>query len=155
MKTRKTIIVAPHADDEIIGCFHILTTSNNLLVLFDNLKAWDEAKESSDYFQFEKEIITDALYKLRWANHRFFFPDPYFELHPLHRKLGAIGESFVREDRENVFFYTTNMNAPYIRELQNGDRKQVALDSCYPDKKSLWKYDHKYFLFEGHCKWVF
>jgi hypothetical protein len=47
------------------------------------------------------------------------------------------------------------MNAPYIHEVNLPDDKKYLLDQVYPDQKDLWKYDYKYFLFEGYCKWVF
>ena len=84
---------------------------------------------------------------------QFYFPDPTTELHPDHRKWGGIGEQLLRQGFD-VTFYTTNMNAPYMREVGNPEAKKRLLDAVYPSQKSLWEYDHKYFLFEGGCRWV-
>ena len=81
-------------------------------------------------------------------------PDPVYELHPLHRQWGMVGETMARVGFD-VIFYSTNMNAPYIHELAVADDKKELLNKVYPDQKSLWEYDHKYFLFEGYNKWIF
>jgi len=85
---------------------------------------------------------------------KFYFPDPSYELHPNHRLTGFMGEQLARNGYD-VTFYNTNMNAPYIHECKNSDGKLALLNTVYPDQKSLWEYDHKYFLFEGYSKWVF
>ena len=77
----------------------------------------------------------------------FYFPGPD-ELHPAHRKQAAIGEALARQGL-NVIFYTTNMNVKWIKEETFPDKKKEMLDKIYPSQSDLWKYDHKYFLFEG------
>ena len=84
----------------------------------------------------------------------FYFPDPIFETHPCHRAHGAVGESFARGGFD-VVFYTTNMTAPYVHEVKNPTLKDAKLSKCYPSQKDLWKYEKKYILFEGYCKWIF
>jgi hypothetical protein len=145
------IIIAPHADDEIIGCFSILKRGVPW-ILFGTPLGVKEAKVSANYFGFQPLQISD-LPQFMKKESTFFFPDPYFELHPLHRQLGALGEKLFREG-EDVIFYTTNMNTPYIRETEKRDEKLEAMNYCYPEKSDLWKYEHKFYLFEGHCKWI-
>ena len=82
------------------------------------------------------------------------FPDPVYENHPLHRQYGMMGESMARQGLD-VTFYTTQMNAPYIREVKDSAAKKSLLNTVYFGQSSLWEYDHKYFLFEGYCKWIF
>ncbi len=65
-----------------------------------------------------------------------------------------MGEQLARNGFD-VTFYNTLMNAPYIHECKNSDGKLALLNTVYPDQKSLWEYDHKYFLFEGYTKWIF
>ena len=65
-----------------------------------------------------------------------------------------MGESMARQGLD-VLFYTTQMNVPYIREVQDSGAKKVLLNSVYFGQSSLWEYEHKYFLFEGYCKWIF
>ena len=87
-------------------------------------------------------------------NNTFYFPDPIYENHPKHREWGFIGESLARSGIE-VIFYTTNMNAPYIHEVEKSIEKRQLLDKVYKSQSELWRFDHKYFLFEGRCRWIF
>jgi len=84
----------------------------------------------------------------------FFFPDPVYEFHPEHRKWGQVGERFLRALKHTVVFYTINMMPPYIHEIKDPGDKQKNLNEIYFYKKTLWEYDHKYFLFEGYNQWI-
>lgn len=149
----KTIIIAPHADDEIIGCFEIFG-KHPTLVLFPTEQAWKEAQKASELFGFTREILTEKKLDGIGKNDILFFPDPTTEFHPLHKQIGAIGLIFLKAHHHNIFFYTTNMNAPYLRETKDPIKKRDALNAAYPEKQALWEYDHKYFLFEGQVKWI-
>ena len=151
----KVIIVAPHLDDEVIGCYQILKTGDVYAVLYGNknISDMESTKISTKHFDFLAGDVKRDLGKYSKMGLKFYFPDPYFEFHPDHRRWGAVGEKLLREG-ENVIFYSTNMNAPYIHEVADPLEKRDCLDTLYPDKKSLWKYDHKYFLFEGYTKWI-
>jgi len=147
----KYIIVAPHADDEIIGCYESLVSGLVAKVLFSNEKALTEASASSEHFLFGRQLIEDHdFYSGRYI---YLFPDPTYETHPEHRRIGALGEELLRAGQE-VIFYTTNMLTPYIHEVSQPLTKRKCLDTLYPTKKDLWEYEHKYFLFEGYTKWI-
>ena len=149
----RIVIVAPHADDEIIGCCHVLMNNIGMCsVYFGSDAERLSAEASSGFFNF---IRLDLVGFNRIVNKdfKFFFPDPYFELHPEHRRWGAIGVEYLRKGFD-VTFYSTNMNAPYIHELKASRGKLELLNEFYPEKSDLWKYDHKYFLFEGYTKWL-
>jgi hypothetical protein len=147
---RKYVIVAPHADDEIIGCYSFLAAGLVDSVMFQARAAMEEAIPSSEHFGFNIKSIED------FKDDRtkiFLFPDPTYETHPDHRELGSIGEGFLRGG-EAVIFYNTNMLAPYIHEVSLAAFKRKCLDTLYPNKKDLWTYEHKYFLFEGYTRWL-
>jgi len=148
----KYVIIAPHADDEIIGCYELLVTGKVDTVAFPNNDIIEEAIESSEFFGFNIETIEDVLINLT-PNMVLLFPDPYFELHPEHRRWGSIGLDLARKGQK-VIFYTTSMNSPYLREAAQPGKKKDVLDTIYPKKSDLWKYDHKYFLFEGQLQWI-
>lgn len=152
---KEFIIIAPHADDEIIGCWVLLQAEKVRAVAFASSNAMEEAKASSIWFGFPILHIDELEYDDDEVI--YMFPDHIYELHPLHRKLGAIGETLLRSGKCEVWFYTTNMNTPYIHTLSEDSThnlKLFALNQAYPNKKSLWEYDHKYFLFEGYTKWI-
>jgi hypothetical protein len=159
-RKKSTIIIAPHPDDEIIGCFEkIRSASGHLVIIYsgdidaDRRETVLKLKEKLDHVNlqlFQNSIPQPFLN----VQNSFYFPDPIYEIHPKHREWGSIGESMARTGFD-VTFYNTNMNAPYIHEVNKPEDKRYLLEEVYPDQETLWKYDHKYFLFEGYCKWIF
>jgi hypothetical protein len=157
-----TFIISPHCDDEVIGCFEFLTSSSSTkcnviydLSLESNQTRVEESKELQKLKYVENIFFLDQIpSSLLTDKDLLLFPDPYFETHPLHRKWGALGEEMARKSF-NVIFYSTNMQAPYIHEVQNAKQKKLLLDQVYPSQRGLWEHDHKYWLFEGYCKWIF
>lgn len=148
----KYVIVAPHADDEIIGCYELLSSGLVARVLFPNGQALGESALSGEHFLFGRKLIEDEDF-YHSLEITYVFPDPYFEVHPKHRELGSLGESLLRQHR-HVIFYNTTMSAPYVHEASQPAFKRECLNKLYPSKKDLWRYQHKYFLFEGYNKWI-
>lgn len=158
---RETLIIAPHPDDEIIGCYEILKdTSLSIGILYAGTtegKRREEAVKLRNHIGnikaqlFQHTIPTSLINE----NTTFYFPDPIYEVHPDHRQWGFIGESLARGGMD-VIFYSVIMSAPYIHRLADkADEKEELLNKVYPSQKDLWKYDKKYVLFEGRCKWMF
>jgi len=154
-----TIIVAPHPDDEIIGCFEVLNKAKSVVIIYspiNDLKRQEEVLKLKDKYEnikmqmFQYNIPSNFLN----SENQFYFPDPVYEIHPKHREIGMAGELFARAGFD-VTFYNTNMNAPYIHEVENWQEKESTLNEIYPSQKSLWEYEKKYVLFEGYCKWIF
>ncbi len=164
------IIVAPHPDDELIGCYEILKKNKTSPIIIYTENFNDKRKEET--LKLKKYFNTKAQLFLRSVppqflkeENTFYFPDPIYEIHPAHRTQGSIGESLARQGLD-VIFYNTNMNAPYIHEVTYPVDELVKMDSDYPSKKKIldevypsqsdmWKYEARYYLFEGRCKWIF
>ena len=153
----ETVIIAPHPDDEIIGCYQVLVKEKPIIIYDGGTdpQRRDETKKLREYTDikvqlFQKSIPPNFLN----VQTKFFFPDPIYETHPLHRQWGSIGEEIARRGL-NVIFYTTNMTAPYIHETENMAAKEALLNTVYPSQADLWKYEKKYVLFEGYCQWYF
>jgi len=154
------IIVAPHVDDEVIGCFDILSNPDNkCAIVYSNFDLTDERAEEikrvkdkfdNIKFYFRNRSIPNQLID---PNNYLHFPDPFIEHHPHHRLIGLIGYELFQKGYP-VFFYSINMQAPYIYNIDNWQEKKKVLNELYPSQKSLWENDHKYFLFEGHCQYV-
>jgi len=157
MSEKTIIIVAPHPDDEIIGCFEVVSNYKTM-ILYDSdtpqLRR-EEAMKLKDKFDINMQVFMVSIPQpwLTIPNAVFFFPDPIYEVHPVHRRWGQVGEMMARAGH-NVVFYNTIMNAPYIHEVINFHEKKKALD-VFESQKNMWKWDHKYFLFEGYTKWCF
>ena len=156
---RNIVIIAPHFDDELIGCFDIISTCPNISIVYgdtpDPIRR-DEALALKGKFQNVKiQYFSSQSIPPLFLNPKtiFYFPDPYFEIHPKHRMWGAVGESLLRNGLD-VTFYSINMTAPYIYEQQYWLKKKEALDELYPSQKDLWTANAKYYLFEGRTKWL-
>jgi hypothetical protein len=155
---QNSIIIAPHYDDEIIGCYDIIMNPIIKPVII-YMQDDEERKEESLKLKTHIDNIQIQLFQKSIPNtfinpdNILYFPDPHFEFHPDHRKWGAVGEDLLRQGL-NVIFYSINMQAPYIHEVKDFKGKRRLLEKVYPSQKSLWKYDAKYYLFEGYCKWI-
>ena len=152
------IIVAPHPDDEIIGCFEILKKHKTIVIYSADINQERrlEAMKLKEFVDVKAQLFLDSVptHLLNPNTVALYFPDPIYEIHPDHRKWGVIGESIARLGF-NVIFYSVNMQAPYIHEVKNPKEKEELLQNVYPSQSDLWKYDKKYILFEGRCQWIF
>lgn len=164
------VIWAPHPDDEIIGCYTLLASGIASHVVFG---------PTSEQRRGEADLAAEEWgAKVRHLPHEFvqrdvhrilseieheererplnMAPDHFHEAHPEHRKWGAMLLEASRMHAHGFGTYSTRMNAPYVRELNEADRtaKQQALDNLYPSQQPLWRFDHRFWLFEGQALWV-
>jgi len=151
------VIIAPHPDDEIIGNWEIITKYDSIVVYTSNVSNLrkEESVSIVEHTKISKQIFSDDIpYEyVSSPNVTFYMPDPVYETHPEHRKWGAIGEEMFRRGFD-IIFYNTNMTAPYIHEVSDPNAKCDLLSKIYTSQKSLWKYEYKFFLFEGRNKWL-
>jgi hypothetical protein len=154
----ETIIVAPHPDDELIGCYEILKKSDPPIIIYGGNtqpNRREEIKNIQKFFTIKVQLFQNSIpTHLINPDNTFYFPNHVDEMHPEHRAWGFQGESLARQGM-NVIFYTTEMNVPYKHLVEDPKDKKMYLESCYPSQADLWKYEYKYFLFEGYMKWIF
>lgn len=157
-KKSDLVIIAPHYDDEIIGCYSILTNpliKPIIIYMQDDEERKKEALKLKTHLDNVQVQLFQRSIPSMFLNPKnvLYFPDHIFDTHPDHRKWGAVGEDYLRQGL-NVVFYSTSMTAPYIKEVKEFKQKRHLLEKVYPSQKSLWKFENKYFLFEGYCKWI-
>ena len=165
------LILAPHIDDEIIGCYkyiiNAVDTCIDICYFYDITK---ERRLSGDKLRNKVLHIDQTLYNgydfkldsnfIKYIVNKYdriLCPDPIFESHPDHKEIGNVGQYIYKnfQDENQIIFYSVNMTAPYIKKLNVDDQndKRLWLNELYPDQASLWENDYKYFLFEGTCRW--
>ncbi len=156
------IIIAPHPDDELIGCWSMLNHSKIKPVIIytsPNIpeKRKNEALRLKEFTRVQVQLFLNNIpTQFLSKENTFLFPDPIYDTHPDHRSAGAVGEDIARKGG-NVIFYSTEMNTPYKYALDetNVNQKESLLNNVYSSQSDLWKYEKKYILFEGFNQWLF
>lgn len=148
------IVIAPHADDEIIGCYSLIKKG-----LIDEVVYLDVTPER---YRLARSAGRELGFRVRVVEYKDFQNFLYVNLngwqatllvpdiadrHLLHKAVNCA----VRLSGCKLGYYTVDMNTGYTKELSKVDQqeKRVALNKYYPDQKSLWENDWRYFLFEG------
>jgi len=150
------VIIAPHCDDEIIGCFEILKTVE--CIVYDGSISQSRREEAlrlpAEIPNIKMQLFNYSIPPMIYNKENTFYFPCHDDIHPLHRKWAYTGEQMARIGFD-VIFYTTNMNTKFIKEVSQPEKKEELLNKVYPSQKSLWEHEKKYVLFEGYCKWIF
>ena len=131
----ETIIVAPHPDDEVIGCYELLMDETiKPLIIYtadvDNERK-AEAAELMKHCKLRGQLFLNTIpAKFLHPTNSFYFPHPIYETHPEHRIQGIGGEQLARAGYD-VTFYITEMSAPFKAECKDPEKKKLLLDTCY------------------------
>jgi hypothetical protein len=139
-------IWAPHPDDEIIGTYGVLSNPNVTVYYQSEFNSDPGIVRAAAMFGFKTSYLN--------IEHRSWdvvYAPSDFDFHPLHQRISHQAQAMFRDGCINrLIFYTTTMMVPFVFEEPNPELKRAALNYCYPEKRSLWEYDHRYFLFCGH-----
>jgi hypothetical protein len=143
--TKSIVIVAPHVDDEVIGCWSYLSSGQVAAVVY--LYEWE-----SDTRQLEAEACSQ-----RFGFTSFFgsIPAEYLEgktllvpavtdSHPDHKKANKKWRT-----HPDVLFYRVDLShSPTKKLVTDFGAKKEALDALFPSQKALWETNASYYLFE-------
>lgn len=173
----KTFIVAPHCDDEVIGCYSVLKGPNVAVqpIVFGNEDLSyrvDETRHAMGLLNTSGEVlrpvrpmallesltkrIASLMEATTYAYFIVWFPDPDFEVHPHHKLIGQIGRHLAHEVAHEespivVGFYSINMKAPYILPLSREEQqeKRHVLYVAFESQRGYFDTNHESFIFEG------
>jgi len=144
--TNKSIIIAPHLDDEIIGCYEYLKEIDYVIYFTKDYRIEhinNLVKSGGHEFNFEYIHIDDAA-PGDIQNCILYLPSK-FDHHPYHH---TVRKAIVRNiSGNNIFrYYNIEMNSPFLEECSNPEDKLRLLKKYYPGEK-LFINDEKYWLF--------
>lgn len=145
----KALIVAPHVDDEVIGCWSILNGDLEVTVLYleeltDERKA--EAHRCASHFGFTPVFYDDqhSSRAVRDAAEQRAYQvvcvPSRKDAHAAHKRANASWRMLA------THYYSVDMQEGVL--LPDAEEKRKVLDSLFPSQADLWKYCQKYWLFE-------
>jgi len=150
-KMKDTIIISPHPDDFLIGCYELVEKYpvKNILFLSKYNKQADTAAEyfgTVPIFTFS-QFLQRFLYEL---NPEIIFSPSLKDqpLHPLHREATWLVKLWAKDRNVLVVEYTIHKVGELFL-VENWKKKRELLDCFFPTEKSLWENEWKYFLYEG------
>ena len=132
----KHIIIAPHLDDEIIGCYSILDKID--LIIYHTKDYRETAiKDNPKYIHFGTFLYNYTLHK----SCTIYLPSKY-DYHPRHNYLTQVYKKY----KCKKMYYSVEMNVPWLEEEEDPGSKQALFDKLYPDEDMK---SDKYFLFKS------
>ncbi len=145
------IIISPHSDDELIGCFSLIKKGmiDEVIHIDPDPKRFALAEIVGKELGFNVTSLTFRyLVDFLKTGHpyTYFVPD-VADNHLLHKAINCVA----RLSGCRLGYFSTDMNTGYVKELSAEMKREklLALNKFYPDQASLWGRDWKYFLFEG------
>jgi len=153
----RVLIISPHNDDALIGCFLYLTGRTSLFrlkfeeaenfILFGSRMSEVALEEA---VRFAKDFGIEVLdgCRVEGGVDVVLSPSPESR-HPEHRYWAW--KSFDTNSKHRVF-YSTDMSEWWVTPLrpEDAERKRALLDAYFVPESDLWRYDARYYLFEGY-----
>jgi len=150
-------IIAPHADDELIGCYRMIKNEMVTGVIYVDQMPRERVNEA---FRFCNDFnldpyfacgnigqLYDHLYDI--DTEAIAIPSMYDD-HILHKLIYSL-VFYSRLLSRTIYVYSAYMNDSFIEPLESKamEEKLMLLDKYYPSQKDLWKNENKFFIFEG------
>jgi hypothetical protein len=129
------VVLAPHLDDEVIGCYSVLQEVD-AVVYFTRDYREDAVGDSLLYHHADAFNLSELTPK-----DRVLIPSRW-DYHPKHREVRKIGLGLCAEP----LFYSVEMNVPWLEEEEDPEGKRKAFDELYPQEEMP---NPKYWLFRS------
>jgi len=130
------IILAPHLDDEVIGCYSILGEVDRIVYFTSDYR---EENLPDDRYEKFKGTLPHGI-----AEADTVFLPSRFDHHPFHRYVRNVGLGLPGIK----WFYSVEMNVPWLEEEADPDGKWAMMERLYPQEVPRLV-DHKYRLFKS------
>ena len=136
------VVLAPHLDDEIIGCYSVLDKVD--LVLYFSVDY--RADQNQDQRPGRILYVPAGEWSLpQITTHDTVYIPSQFDYHPLHRKVRRVGLSLPG----HKMFYSVEMNTPWLEEEADPEGKRNLFEKMYPGEVATISKSDKYFLFKS------
>lgn len=139
----RNVILAPHLDDEIIGCFSILKKGDLVVYFKDDYRA-DSINRKGHPWTYELGHVNDDYPALR-SDDVLYIPSRC-DYHPLHQ---AVNRYAVGINHPKKIWYSVEMNTPWLQEEENPKMKLDLFKTLYPGEVETICKNDKYFLFKS------
>jgi len=142
------IIIAPHIDDELIGCYSILNDIDEVYYFFDiteerKLEAINVGKKFNFDCYFNKSM-EDIIFTAE----DIVYVTTSMDLHKDHKSINRLAKIAKNKYHFTLKYYSIDMNRKpkFLSKLHK--QKKMNMYELYPSQKGLFDSDEKYFLFE-------
>jgi len=141
----KVLILAPHADDEVIGCWSVLNQKDHIDVIYFfevDLFRRQEAERAAEALGYNAHFDESIGY--------FEVPPGYDRVYVPSRRDWHADHKLVNSKYRNkaTHFYSVDMaHGVYLGSVDSVTKREF-LDKHYASQQSLWRHNDKYWLFE-------
>lgn len=139
----RVLIVAPHADDEVIGCWSIMSRPDiqlSVLYLYELTPVRiEEVRVLANAMVFEPFFRPEDVDFTSYA--QVYVPSRK-DWHAAHKEANRLYRKYA------THFYSVDMEQGVTLPEPLATRKRGTLDAYYPSQRKLWDTNDKYWLFE-------
>ena len=150
------IIIAPHVDDEVIGCYELLAANSidKVIYITDFGEVTGprklEALKCAVRFKFKAIFCTLADIDQHLVPNCNVYVPSIKDLHPHHKLVNLFVHRLPCRSKLYMKFYSVEMNfAPRLLDENVREAKLDALTTLFPSQAALFNSDAKYWLFES------